>query len=119
MHRLGQRVVRCVRDELRKHVVADDRRQVAEHAFAGLLVLQPGRVVSAAQRPQMMVRVDDLAFGHTYASLSSLRVRKRCAVIAAITATPKMMLRTPAGMLPITSTVERMVVKITAAAVPA
>src|SRR5277367_6558929 len=121
VHRADDVVVRGVGAIVPEEIVARDRLEVAEHALAGRLVLKPGIVIAAAEVPEVVVSVDDLSLGHRLLSCqsrSSRRVRKRCARIAASTATPKAMLRTPCGMAPMTSTVVRMVVNRTAIIVP-
>ena len=45
-------------------IVAGDRREIAEHPLAGRLILQPGIFVTAAQLPEMVVRIDNPSLRH-------------------------------------------------------
>ena len=70
VHRADKVVVRGVGAIVPEEVIARDRLEVAEHSFAGRLVLKPGIVVAAAEVPEVVVRVDDLSLGHRLLSVS-------------------------------------------------
>jgi hypothetical protein len=70
VHRADDVIVCGIGAIVWEKVIARDQGQVAEHAVARRLILKPGIVVSAAQVPEVVVSVDDLARGHRPVSLS-------------------------------------------------